>query len=85
MAVVLLTAPIEGAPFHRAHSGSRRSTQPSHHHNFFRTSFHSFATFALHGAIMLSGSDSTRPPIRSTPPLSPPSTRCLANLWLGVV
>lgn len=30
MAVVLLTAPIEGAPFHRAHSGSRRSTQPSH-------------------------------------------------------
>jgi len=31
MAVVLLTAPIEGAPFHRAHSGSRRSTQPSHH------------------------------------------------------
>jgi hypothetical protein len=35
MAVVLLTAPIEGAPFHRAHSGSRRSTQPSHHLNFF--------------------------------------------------
>ena len=32
MAEVLLTAPIEGAPFHRAHSGSRRSTQPSHHH-----------------------------------------------------
>ncbi len=30
MAVVLLTAPIEGAPLHRAHSGSRRSTQPSH-------------------------------------------------------
>ena len=30
MAVVLLTAPIEGAPFHRAHSGSRRNTQPSH-------------------------------------------------------
>jgi hypothetical protein len=35
MAVVLLTAPIEGAPFHRAHSGSRRSTQPSHHSFFY--------------------------------------------------
>jgi hypothetical protein len=27
MAVVLLTAPIEQAPFYRAHSGSRRGTQ----------------------------------------------------------
>jgi hypothetical protein len=35
MAVVLLTAPIEGAPFHRARSGSRRSTQPSHHSFFY--------------------------------------------------
>jgi len=116
MAVVLLTAPIEGTPFHRAHCGSRRSPQPQHlpllrllkagdqlalycarrkrastvtpqgeqpdcpslrassdhpfyrggsaskkdgpvtRYIFLRTSFHSFATFALRGASPLAGS-----------------------------